>query len=82
MNEWPRGYAVWRDHVEGESPEELHNRLMAELIDTADEVKQELAARIDEIADALDTIAQHFEERATEAGKAVTAAKQNMKETK
>ena len=36
--QWPRGYTVWSDHVDGESPQELHNRLMAELIDTIEEL--------------------------------------------
>lgn len=41
MTEFPRGYAVWRDYQD-ESPEDLANRLRAELIDAIDRLTNTL----------------------------------------
>lgn len=41
MTDFPRGYTVWRDYQD-EAPEDLANRLLAELVDTLDEINQKL----------------------------------------
>lgn len=42
MSDFPRGYAVWRDYIDEEGHAEIRNRLLAELVDTLDEINQKL----------------------------------------
>ena len=68
MRDWPRGYLVWNDYHD-EDPQDLHNRLMAEHVNTVDEARQELAERLDliahetrqELAERLERIADAIE---------------------
>ena len=39
---WGRGYSTWREYVAEEPPVELTNRLLAELVDTLDDIRNEL----------------------------------------
>lgn len=39
---WPRGYSTWHDYSDIEPPVELMNRLLAELVDTLDDIRNEL----------------------------------------
>ena len=76
MRDWPRGYTVWSDYHD-EPPEELHNRLMAEQVNTVDEARQELAERLDRIADAIDDIVRLFDVRTAALGREIINIKQN-----
>lgn len=91
MRDWPRGYTVWSEYYD-EDPEDLHNRLMAEQVNTvdearqefaerldliADEARQELAERLERIADALESIVGLFGSRIDDLGREIINIKQN-----
>ena len=95
MSDWPRGYEVWSEYYD-EDPEDLHNRLMAEQVNTVDEAWQELAERLDliayearqelaerpeRIADAIESIVGLFGSRIDDLGGEIINTKQNNEGT-
>lgn len=91
MRDWPRGYEIWREYCD-EDPQDLHNRLMAEQVNTVDELRQELADRLDmiafetrhelaerleRIADAIESIVGLFGSRIDDLGGEIINIKQN-----
>lgn len=61
MADLPPGYQTWSDYID-EAPEDLTNRILASHVDITHQTKNELASRLDRIADALEAIANTMKE--------------------